>query len=181
MWLLYYIIFWLHLGSVDDTRVYIFIYKYVQTGVIYWAEKGPECNVMRIIIYFYFYFYLFIYFLFSWLNGSVNGLNLEYNTTTIILSQKYKTAFSLKTNGCKNMIFAWLSPATTQLLEKLYFEFLHFLNFPCTWNKKARIINKIFEQSEIVHYGKSSISVFQEIFTSNDKIFFLEGRLSTRR
>ena len=52
--------------------MYKFIYKYVQAGVIYWADEGSECKVMRIIIYFY--FYLFIYFLFSWLNGSVSGL-----------------------------------------------------------------------------------------------------------
>ena len=66
VWLLYYIIFWLHLRSVDDTRVYIFIYKYVQTSVIYWAEEGPKCNVMLTIIFFFSFFLL----LFSWLNGS---------------------------------------------------------------------------------------------------------------
>ena len=30
---------------------------------------------------------------------------------------------------------------------------------------------------EIAHYGKSSISVFQEIFTSTDEIFIPGGRL----
>ena len=96
VWLLYYIIFWLHLRSVDDTRVYIFIYKYVQTGVIYWAEEGPKCNVMLTIIFFLSFFFLIIFkvericwteqglkcnvmptiifFLFLRLNGSVNGL-----------------------------------------------------------------------------------------------------------
>ena len=73
VWLLYYIIFWLYLRSVDDTRVYIFIYKCVQTGVICWAEEGPECNVMPPIIFFL---------LFSRLNGSAKVLNLEYITTT---------------------------------------------------------------------------------------------------
>ena len=72
VWLLYYIIlwryiymiiFWFYLRSVDDTRVYIFIYKCVQTGVICWAEEGPKCNVMPTIIFF----------LFLRLNGSVNG------------------------------------------------------------------------------------------------------------
>ena len=55
MWLLYYVIFWLHLRSVDDTRVYIFIYKYVQTGVIYWAEEGSKYNAMLTIIFFFFF------------------------------------------------------------------------------------------------------------------------------
>ena len=40
---------------------YIFICKYVQTGVICWAEERPKCNVMPAINFF---------FLFSWLNGS---------------------------------------------------------------------------------------------------------------
>ena len=34
---------------------------------------------------------------------------------------------------------------------------------------------------ETVHYGKSSISVFQEIFTGTDKIFISGGALSTRQ
>ena len=94
VWLLYYIIFWLHLRSVDDSRVYIFIYKYVQTGVIYWVEEGPKCIVMLTIIFFYYFYFYFhgwidllmeqglkcnvmptiIFFLFLRLNGSVNGL-----------------------------------------------------------------------------------------------------------
>ena len=42
------------------------------------------------------------------------------------------------------------------------------------------IIHKIFEAKiyfscEIVYYGKSSISVFQEIFTSTGKFSFWEG------
>ena len=62
VWLLYYLIFWFYLCSVDDTRVYIFIYKCVQTGVICWAEEGPKCNVMPAVNFF----------LFLRLNGSVN-------------------------------------------------------------------------------------------------------------
>ena len=52
------------------------------------------------------------------------------------LFQKYKVAFSLKTAVYKDMIFVWLSPAMRQLLEKRYFEFLHALNFSCTWRKE---------------------------------------------
>ena len=52
------------------------------------------------------------------------------------------------------------------------------------------IIQKIFETNSSFHvksttgkghHGKSTISVFQEIFTSADKIFILGGRLSTRQ
>ena len=62
VWLLYYLIFWFYLRSVDDTRVHIFIYKCVQTGVICWAEEGPKCNVMPAVNFL----------LFLRLNGSVN-------------------------------------------------------------------------------------------------------------
>ena len=43
-------------------------------------------------------------------------------------------------------------------------------------------IYRLFDTSSsfhVVHYGKSSISVFQEIFTSADKIFISVGGLST--
>ena len=30
----------------DDTKVYVFIYKYAQTGVICWAEEGPNWNAI---------------------------------------------------------------------------------------------------------------------------------------
>ena len=45
-----------------------------------------------------------------------------------------------------------------------------------------RIIYRVFDTNSsfhVVHYGKSSISVFQEIFTSADKIFISVGGLST--
>ena len=52
------------------------------------------------------------------------------------------------------------------------------LNMLC----KSTIIQKIFEfLYQIAHYRKSSISAFQEIFTSTDKIFFLGGELRTRQ
>ena len=52
-----------YLRSVDDTRVYIFICKCVQTGVIYWAEEGPKYNVILTIIFFFLIF-IFIFFYF---------------------------------------------------------------------------------------------------------------------
>ena len=45
------------------------------------------------------------------------------------------------------------------------------------------VMDKIFETNlscEIVHYGKSSISIFQEFLASINKIFFLGERPSTR-
>ena len=44
--LLYCFIFWFYLRSVNDTRVYTFIYKCVQTNVIRWTTIGSECNVV---------------------------------------------------------------------------------------------------------------------------------------
>ena len=46
--------------------------------------------------------------------------------------------------------------------------------------RETKTIHKIFETCEIVHYGKSLISVFQQFFTIIDKIFILAGRLGTR-
>ena len=48
------------------------------------------------------------------------------------------------------------------------------------------MIHKIFETNsnfscEIAHYGKSSISVFQEIFAKTEKKLILGGGLSTRQ
>ena len=48
------------------------------------------------------------------------------------------------------------------------------------------IIHKIFVTNssfyvKYVDYGKSSISVFQEIFTSTNKIFILQERWNTRQ
>ena len=47
----------------DDTKVYVFIYKYAHTGVIRWAEEGPKWNVVPTTIFL----------LFLRLNRSVNG------------------------------------------------------------------------------------------------------------
>ena len=56
-----------------------------------------------------------------------------------IISKMKKTKFiEAKIYIC--MIFIWLSPAMKQLLEKIYFEFLHTLSFPYTWNKEANSI-----------------------------------------
>ena len=59
--------------------------------------------------------------------------------------KKYKIAFSLETAVCKDMIFIWLTPAMKQLLEKHCFEFLHTLNFSCTWRniKKLVVVGKL--------------------------------------
>ena len=70
--------------------MYISIYKYVQTGVICWAEEGPKCNVIPTINFALIFAVewicwaeeglkcnvmpTIIFFLFLWLNGSVNGL-----------------------------------------------------------------------------------------------------------
>ena len=43
----------------------------------------------------------------------------------------------LKTNTCSNTVFTWLSSERKQLLENLYFEFLHPFSFSCIWNKEA--------------------------------------------
>ena len=52
-----------------------------------------------------------------------------------------------------------------------------------SWNLVPRIFRKYLRQTlgiyEIGHYGKSSISIFQEIFANTGKIFISEGRLST--
>ena len=42
------------------------------------------------------------------------------------------------------------------------------------------ILERLQLLCEIAHYGKSSIPIFKESFASNDKIFFLGGRLGTR-
>ena len=66
------------------------------------------------------------------------------------LSPKYKMALSLKTTVCEDMIFIWLSPAMKQLLEKLYFEFPHALNFYFAWHKKLAIVGNILWRFDII-------------------------------
>ena len=55
MWLLYCIMFWFYLHSVDDNRVYVFIYKCKQTDVICLMEVGPKCNVVHHYAYYNFF------------------------------------------------------------------------------------------------------------------------------
>ena len=48
-----YLIVRFYLRSVDDTRVHIFIYRlyiyiFIQTGVICWADEGPKCKFFLI-------------------------------------------------------------------------------------------------------------------------------------
>ena len=43
-----------------------------------------------------------------------------------------------------------------------------------------KIMDKIFEtNSEIAYYGKSSFSIFEEVFAGIDKIFILRRRLGS--
>ena len=46
-------------------------------------------------------------------------------------------------------------------------------------NHAQNISDKLLFSCEIAHYGKSLISVFQEILASIDKSFMLGGRLGT--
>ena len=55
------------------------------------------------------------------------------------------------------------------------------IKFEVVWGELEGIIGKIFEKNflfVIVHYGKNSISFFQKIFTSTDKILFWGWELS---
>ena len=47
------------------------------------------------------------------------------------------------------------------------------------FNHGQNIRDKLQFLCEIGHYGKSSISIFQEFFASMKKVFILVGRLST--
>ena len=48
-------------------------------------------------------------------------------------------------------------------------------------NHSQNILDKLQFSCEIAHYGKSSISIFQEIFVSTDKLIFSGGSLSTSK
>ena len=49
-----------------------------------------------------------------------------------------------------------------------------------SYNHSQNIRDKLHFSCETAHYGKSSISIFQQLFASIDKIFVLGGRLGTR-
>ena len=49
-----------------------------------------------------------------------------------------------------------------------------------SYNHSQNIRDKLHFSCETAHYGKSSISIFQQLFASIDKIFILGGRLGTR-
>ena len=49
------------------------------------------------------------------------------------------------------------------------------------YNHSLNIWDKLCFLCEIAHHGKSSVSVFQEIFTSTDKVFISGGGPSTRQ
>ena len=46
-----------------------------------------------------------------------------------------------------------------------------------TFNHSQNIWDKLYFSCEIEHYGKSSISIFQELLTCTDKTFILTGGL----
>ena len=109
-WLLYYIMFWFCLRAVDDTRVYTFIYKCIQPGVICWVGMGWECNA----VHHYAHCNCFFCF-YHWM-----VLNLEYITLHIIpfnkLSECIHTKSRLNSSIVKNngdnsskfiLLFCW--------------------------------------------------------------------------
>ena len=55
-----------------------------------------------------------------------------------------------------------------------------FKDLTTTMDKIFDKLDKLWFSCEIVHYGKSLNSIFQEFFASIDKIWILGGRLSTR-
>ena len=73
----------------------------------------------------------------EWIKAVLRYFGWKKKISKWTFSKKQEIAFSLKATVCEDMIFKWLSPVLKQLLEKLHSEFLHALNFPCTWNKEA--------------------------------------------
>ena len=59
--------------------------------------------------------------------------------------------------------FLWLSPEMKQLREKLRFEFLHALNFSCTWNKKTLLSVNIVTLRRYLAYMVNSFFVSWDI------------------
>ena len=81
-----------------------------------------------------------LFYLSNWINqSSFEVLSLENVLINRKLSQKCKIAFTLKTTVYEYIIFIWTKLAMKQLLQKLYSEFLHVLNFCCTWNRNKEI------------------------------------------
>ena len=63
----------------------------------------------------------------------------------------------------------------------LIFWFVIQQNVPIIQNHSQNILRQTLDLCEVAHKGKSSISVFQEFFTSTDKIFVSVDGLSTRQ
>ena len=81
-----------------------------------------------------------LFYLSNWINqSSFEVLSLENVLINRKLFQKCKIAFTLKTTVYKHIVFIWMKLAMKQLLQKLYSEFLHLLNFSCTWNRTKEI------------------------------------------
>ena len=60
------------------------------------------------------------------------------------------------------------------------------MKIPYSSKRLSTITQKYLRQTlvfscEIAHYGESSISIFQGIFTSTDKTFISDGGLSTKQ
>ena len=66
-------------------------------------------------------------------------------------------------------------------LLRYWGKFLSTSNDSNSSNYSQNIWERLLFSCEIAHYGKSSISVFQEIFISNDKIFISGGGMSIRQ
>ena len=66
-------------------------------------------------------------------------------------------------------------------LLRYWGKFLSTSNNSNSSNYSQNIWERLLFSCEIAHYGKSSISVFQENFTSTEKMFISRGGLSTRQ
>ena len=76
--------------------------------------------------------------LYNWMNqSSFEGTLLDNLLINGHYLKNTKMRFSLKTAVFTGMIFIWPSLSMNQLLEKIYFELPHALNFSYFWHKEA--------------------------------------------
>ena len=73
------------------------------------------------------------FYLSNWINES--SFEIFFLDNVLINENYFKS--TKKTTEYEHIIFIWLSLALKQLLEKLYIELSHALNFSCAWNKEA--------------------------------------------
>ena len=84
--------------------------------------------------------------------------------------------------GVKNFlkgICTWEYPKNTISINKFEKRGL-VLDVKLAYNHGKNMWNNELFTCEIIQYGKSSISAFQQFFASIDKVLILWGRLSTR-